>query len=87
MKMDLRCTMTFVYRSEEEARAVTEALEPDNKGFVETSVREKVLEATARSGTVEGLRHTLDDFLACLRVAEDAVGVVRAASIEADTED
>ena len=73
--MNLRCVLTFEYSSEAEAKAVADALEPDNEGFVKTSIEGGVLKAVASSDSVEGLRHTLDDFLACLRVAEEAVGI------------
>jgi hypothetical protein len=73
--MNLRCVLTFEYGSEEKARAVADALEPDNEGFVKTSIEDGVLKAVASSDSVESLRHTLDDFLACLRVAEEAVGI------------
>jgi len=80
--MNLRCTMSFKYRSEKEARAVADALEPDNEGFITTKVEGDVLNAMASADSVESLRHTLDDFLACVRVAEEAVGVVWTAPSE-----
>ena len=75
--MNLRCTMSFEYGSDKEARAVADALEPDNKGFIRTKIEGAVLSAVATADSVESLRHTLDDFLACVRVAEEAVGVER----------
>jgi hypothetical protein len=78
--MNLRCTMSFEYGSEKEAKAVADALEPDNEGFVRTKIEGAVLSAVASADSVESLRHTLDDFLACVRVAEEAVGVERVSS-------
>jgi len=80
--MNLKCTMSFEYRSEKAAKAVADALEPDNEGFVTTKIEGSVLSAVASADSVESLRHTLDDFLACVRVAEEAVAVERVSSSE-----
>jgi len=73
--MRLKVVMTFDYSSAKEAKAVSEALEPDNEGFVKTTVEGKNMKAVATAQTAESLRHTIDDFLACLKVAEEAVGI------------
>jgi len=73
--MRLKVVMTFDYKSVQEARAVAEALEPDNEGFVKTTVEGKNMKAVATAQTAESLRHTIDDFLACLKVAEEAAGI------------
>ena len=77
ISMNLRCSLTFEYGSEEEAIAVERALDPDNEGFVRTTVDGSSLRAVVSSERPESLRHTLDDFLACVKVAEDAVGIAR----------
>ena len=73
--MKLRAVLKFDYSSNKQAKAVADALEPDNEGFVKTTVEGKIMNAVVSAGTPESLRHTLDDFLACLKVAEDAVGI------------
>ena len=73
--MNLRAVLKFDYSSNKQAKAVADALEPDNEGFVKTNVEGKVLKAVVFAATPESLRHTLDDFLACLKVAEEAVGI------------
>jgi len=75
MTMRLKVVMTFDYRSAKEAKAVSEALEPDNEGFVKTTVEGKNMKAVATALTADSLRHTIDDFLACLKVAEEAAGI------------
>jgi hypothetical protein len=86
MPMKLRAVMSFDYGSAKEARSVAEALEPDNEGFVRTTIEGKVMRATAMADSAEGLRHTLEDFLACLKVAEEAVGIKGAAKKEGKEE-
>lgn len=73
--MNLRAVLKFDYSSNKEAKAVADALEPDNEGFVKTTVEGNFMKAIVSAGTPESLRHTLDDFLACLKVAEEAVGI------------
>jgi hypothetical protein len=73
--MRLKVVMTFDYKSAQEAKAVAQALEPDNEGFVKTTVEGKNMKAVATAQTAESLRHTIDDFLACLKVAEEAAGI------------
>lgn len=73
--MKLKAVLTFDYGSAKEARAVADALEPDNEGFVKTTISGRSMKAVVTAGTAESLRHTLDDFLACLKVAEEAVGI------------
>jgi hypothetical protein len=75
MSMKLKAVLTFDYGSAKEARSVAEALEPDNEGFVRTTITGKSMKAVVTAGTAESLRHTLDDFLACLKVAEETVGI------------
>jgi tRNA threonylcarbamoyladenosine modification (KEOPS) complex Pcc1 subunit len=80
--MRLKARLVLEYGSEEEAKAVAEALRPDNEGFVQAEVAGKSIEATVNSDTASSLRHTLDDFLACVKVAEEAVGIERAGPAE-----
>lgn len=80
--MDLRANLTLEYGTEEEAKAVAGALHPDNEGFVKAVVEGKVIKAVVSSDTASSLRHTLDDFLACVKVAEEAVGVEKAGPAE-----
>ena len=73
--MKLKAVLEFDYASAKEAKAVADALEPDNEGFVKTTLTGKSMKAVVTATTPESLRHTLDDFLACLRVAEEGVGI------------
>lgn len=74
-KMRLKAILELEYDSEEDARAVADALVPDDQDFVETEIEGSMLRAEASSTSADGLRHTLEDYLACVRVAEEAVGV------------
>ena len=71
--MKVSCKLEFTYGSEEEAEAVVKAVEVDNYQFVKTMVEGKKLLSTVESESIPSLIHTLDDFLACVGVAERVV--------------
>jgi len=70
---DVPCTarLVFEFSGEREASRVARALEPDNEGFVATRVRGSKIEARMEARSIDALLHTLDDYLACLGIAED----------------
>lgn len=71
--MKLSCKLEFTYESEEEAKAVLKAVEVDNEEFVKTSLEGKKLLSKAESDSIPSLIHTLDDYLACVSIAERVV--------------
>ncbi len=68
--MKITCKLEFGYDSKEEAEAIAKAVEVDNYQFVKTTVHEKHIISTVESEGIPSLIHTLDDFLACVGVAE-----------------
>ncbi len=56
----------------DQIEAVMAALQPDNTGFVDTTRDGNIVRFTISSGSVRSLRHTIDDLMACLKVAESA---------------
>lgn len=63
------------YPDEATARAVMESLGPDNVGYVECGLRGNKLLFTMSSESAGTLRSTADDLMACIKTAEEAVGV------------
>jgi len=68
--MTFTVTLSIEYISSDEAQHIADALKPDNKDYIVVRVYGNTLEATATANTAGSLRHTLDDFLACLALAE-----------------
>jgi hypothetical protein len=68
---DIRCRVRLSVRfaTAGEARRAAAALEPDNEGFIRTTLKGRVLEAEAAASSIPALLHTMDDYLACLSVA------------------
>jgi hypothetical protein len=71
--MKVKCKMEFEYESEKEAEAIAKAVEVDNYQFVNTVLKGKKIISHAESESIPSLIHTLDDFLACVGVAEKVV--------------
>jgi hypothetical protein len=71
--MKVTCKLEFSYGSEEEAQAVLKAVEVDNYEFVKTSLEGTKLVSTLESDSIPSLIHTVDDYLACVSVAERVV--------------
>lgn len=72
--MTVECTLSLEFKSVEEARRVLESVRHDDDGFVTSQVVGRRLEASMSASSVSSLLHTVDDYLACVSVAE---GVVR----------
>lgn len=71
--MKIICKLEFSYDSKEEAEAIARAVEVDNYQFVSTKLEGEKIISTAESESIPSLIHTLDDFLACVGVAEKVV--------------
>ena len=57
------------------AEAVMKALGPDNEGYVESEVRGTKLLFRMSADNAGTLRNTCDDLMACLKTAEETIGV------------
>jgi len=76
--------LTSEYDSPEIAEAVAAALDPDNGEYVEMEVREKTIYFKMEAKSAGSLRNTADDLLACLKIAEEASGLIRGSATDFD---
>ncbi len=74
----MSCRIEISYATAAEAKAVRDALAPDDTGFVRSRVEECALVAEIDGATPMKVLHTVEDYLACLAVAEKAVEAARA---------
>ncbi len=65
--------MELEYENAEEAESLARALQPDNEDFIDVKTEGSALICYAEADTPLSLLHTVDDFLACLTVAEDTI--------------
>jgi len=74
----IRCVLEWEYADEAKARAVQQALAPDDAGFVRSRTEGPRLIAEIEGRSPMSLLHSIEDYLACLAVAEQAVDAARA---------
>ena len=72
----LELELKMKYPDDRTAKAVYGALEPDNKGYVESRIDGNVLFFRIRSEDAGSMRNTADDLLACVKIAEETSGLV-----------
>jgi tRNA threonylcarbamoyladenosine modification (KEOPS) complex Pcc1 subunit len=71
--MKAECTLSIEFEDVATAKKVLRSIMTDDQGFVKSSLKGNILEATIQSSSVASLLHTLDDYLACVSVAKDIV--------------
>ncbi len=75
MKSSARLTLSFSDAAT--AEAVAESVSLDDQGYIRTRRAGKTITAKARADSPMILLHTLDDYLACVSVAERTAEAVR----------
>jgi hypothetical protein len=71
--MKVLCTLKLEFESVEKAKKVLRSIQADDQGFVKSTFKEKTLKAVVESTSISSLLHTLDDYLACVSVADGIV--------------
>ncbi len=69
--MNIHCEIFFEYESEKQARDIQQALAIDDGLFVTSTIKDSNLIACIESDVLSSFLHTLDDYLACVTVAEN----------------
>ena len=72
--MNIECTIKIQYPTKKIADAIVKTLRVDDVSFVQTTLKQETqLDVTITAQTIPSLLHSLDDYLACLTVAEKLV--------------
>lgn len=71
--MKASCNIVIKYDDEKTVQMIHKSIEVDNFDFVSTKIAKNQLETHIESNSVSSLLHTLDDYLACVSVAEKVV--------------
>lgn len=72
--MNIECTIKIQYPTKKIADAIVKTLRVDDVSFVQTTLKQETqLDVTITAQTIASLLHSLDDYLACLTVAEKLV--------------
>jgi tRNA threonylcarbamoyladenosine modification (KEOPS) complex Pcc1 subunit len=67
------CSLSLEFGSETEAERVHKSVELDNEGYLNAKVEGSTISAEIEADSLKSLLHTLDDFLACVGVADRIV--------------
>ena len=67
------CTLEIELPDQETAKNIAKALELDNAGYIETRVEGNTIFAKAEAEDILTLRNTIDDYLACLTIAQKSL--------------
>lgn len=70
VKSPVRCSIHIQFESETVAERVHRSVELDNEGYVEAKLDGATMSAVIEASSLKSLLHTLDDFLACVAVAD-----------------
>ncbi len=76
----LELELRIDYDSDEVARAVFGAVQPDNEGYVDSRIDGRTLFFKIKAEDAGSMRNTADDLLACVKIAEEASGLVVSAT-------
>lgn len=71
------CTLTFEYEDKKKAEAISKSLEVDNYSFVRSKQINNKIISEINSKSIPSLIHTIDDYLACVSVAEKTIELVK----------
>lgn len=69
--MSVECEIEMDLESEEQARAIMKAIELDNGPYAKASVDGRTIRLECEARSMPSMLHTLEDLLACIRVAEE----------------
>ena len=69
--MSVDCDIEMDLESEEQAQAILKAIELDNGPYAKATIDGKTLRLVCEAKSMPSMLHTLEDLLACIRVAEE----------------
>jgi len=71
--MNITCDVNIEYDDVKKAKTILKSIDVDNLNFVKSQINGKKLETHIECNSVSSLIHTLDDYLACVSVAEKVI--------------
>ncbi len=76
--LELEITYTDIYIAE----SVMNALGPDNEGYVQSELQGSQIIFRIEAKSAGTMRNTADDLMACIKVAEESVGITNGLAYE-----
>ncbi len=73
--MKIHCKMLFEYKNKEDVENIAKTVTVDNYIFVKTKTKDNKIISEIESESLPSMLHTIDDYLACVGVAEKMIKV------------
>lgn len=67
------CELIFKFDTPKDAEIISSAVKLDNPEFVELEVDGSTIRSVIKANTLSSMLHTLDDYLACISLAEKLI--------------
>ena len=73
LKKKIKCEIRFdlEFQTKKIAEAIKKATDPENEGWVESSIEGNIMKAKVKAANMGSLREAAEDFMACVSVAEN----------------
>ena len=71
----LSLELRFEYPDAKTAETVMKSLDPDNDGYVESRLEDNILIFRIEADNAGSMRNTADDLVACIKAAEETIGI------------
>jgi tRNA threonylcarbamoyladenosine modification (KEOPS) complex Pcc1 subunit len=71
--MKITCNLKLNYDTPTEAKHVFESVHIDDASFMKSNREQNTIQTKIETTSVSSMLHTVDDFLACIRVAENII--------------
>lgn len=72
----LTLRLTFTYKDVRTVETILSSVGPENGNYVSAELDGTSIHYTMSAENAGTLRNTADDLLACIKIAEDAIGIV-----------
>jgi len=71
--MDIHCEISLAYDTESQTQKIQKVVAIDDGSFISSTTMNNTLVANINSTSLPSFLHTLDDYLACVTVAENVL--------------
>ena len=71
--MKISCMLKIDYEDENDTTSILNSIDVDNLDYIQSKKKGKTIITNIESNSISSLIHTLDDYLACISIAEKII--------------
>lgn len=71
--MKVECVLELNFDSNEHAKQIFESVHIDDARFMDSEIKDSKILTTINTSSISSMLHTVDDYLACLKIAENII--------------